>query len=279
MKRANLIYLTLVAAAVVILFILAAGPFSSAIAQETEPTPPPDAPELIDARDVGVDINPSLIQQEAEPEVPDEIISPSAAGTAFTYQGRLTDGGAPANGAHDFAFSLFTASTGGSQVGGTVLKHDVSVVDGFFTLTLDFGSSAFSGNTRYLEIEVRPGSSAGSYTKLVPRQELTPSPYAINADTIDGKHLSDLDGRYWKKRIRTQVTRTLEPGESETLFVWGISLDSVKLWQAWPTTVDGRVKVTAVSIKRSEDTFTHFITIQNIGDVTTQYELKNINLE
>ena len=40
-------------------------------------------------------------------------------GTAFTYQGRLADGGSPAHGDYDFKFSLYDDLTGGSQVGST----------------------------------------------------------------------------------------------------------------------------------------------------------------
>ncbi|MDQ7029822.1 MAG: hypothetical protein Q9O62_08615 [Ardenticatenia bacterium] len=102
-------------------------------------------------------------------------------GTAFTYQGRLTDGGSPANGAYDFQFKLYDAATGGSQVGSTVTKDDVAVSDGLFTVDLDFGSGAFDGNARWLEIGVRPGGSTGAYTTLSPRQALTATPYALFA--------------------------------------------------------------------------------------------------
>jgi hypothetical protein len=36
--------------------------------------------------------------------------------TSFTYQGRLQDAGAQANGSYDLQFSLFDASTGGNQL-------------------------------------------------------------------------------------------------------------------------------------------------------------------
>ncbi len=98
-------------------------------------------------------------------------------GTSFTYQGRLTDGGAPANGTYDFTFALYDDPTGGTQVGGTVMKDDVSVNDGLFTVTLDFGN-VFNGTALYLEIGVRPGSDTGAYTTLTPRQPLTAAPYA-----------------------------------------------------------------------------------------------------
>jgi len=101
-------------------------------------------------------------------------------GTGFTYQGRLTDGGAPANGTYDLEFKLYDALSGGSQVGSTVSQGDVTVSDGLFTVQLDFGN-VFDGTALYLEIGVRPGASDGAYTPLTPRQALTATPYAIYA--------------------------------------------------------------------------------------------------
>ena len=99
-------------------------------------------------------------------------------GTAFTYQGRLTDSGSPANGAYDLQLALFDAASGGAQVGSTVTRDDVVVTDGLFTVALDFGA-VFGGNKRWLELAVRPGASTGSYTALGGRQELTASPNAV----------------------------------------------------------------------------------------------------
>ncbi len=98
-------------------------------------------------------------------------------GTAFTYQGRLTDGNAPANNTYDFQFRLFNDASAGSQVGGTVTAQDVQVTDGLFTVPLDFGN-AFDGTALWLEVAVRAGSSTGAYTTLDPRQRLTATPYA-----------------------------------------------------------------------------------------------------
>jgi hypothetical protein len=89
----------------------------------------------------------------------------------------LTDGGKPANGAYDFRFILFDAAVAGAQVGPIVSKDDVPVTDGLFNVTLDFGA-VFDGKALYLEIAVRPGNRSGSYTRLSPRQALTPAPYA-----------------------------------------------------------------------------------------------------
>ncbi|RME44904.1 MAG: hypothetical protein D6791_12080 [Chloroflexi bacterium] len=100
-------------------------------------------------------------------------------GTAFTYQGRLTSGGAPANGSYDFEFRLYDAETRGRQMGNTVAIDNVVVTDGLFSVVLDFGAAVFTGEARYLEIGVRPGNSASAYTTLTPRQALMPTPYAL----------------------------------------------------------------------------------------------------
>jgi hypothetical protein len=99
-------------------------------------------------------------------------------GTAFTYQGHLEDGGNPANGTYDFQFLLYDASVAGTQIGATVTLADVPVEDGFFSVQLDFSTSAFGGGERWLQINVRLGTSGDAYTTLTPRQELTPAPYA-----------------------------------------------------------------------------------------------------
>lgn len=104
-------------------------------------------------------------------------------GTAFSYQGRLTDGGNPANGAYDLQLILYGADIGGSQVGNILTNENVTVSNGLFTTELDFGANIFTGDVRWLEIGVRPGSSTGSFTPLSPRQQLTPAPYALYAPT------------------------------------------------------------------------------------------------
>lgn len=106
-----------------------------------------------------------------------EAVALAALGTAFTYQGRLTDGGSPANGAYDLRFQLYDAASEGNLLG-TVTSEDLLVSAGLFTVRLDFGP-VFDGSARYLAIGVRPGGSTGAYTALSPRQELTPPPHAL----------------------------------------------------------------------------------------------------
>ena len=111
-------------------------------------------------------------------------------GTGFTYQGRLVDAGVPASGAYDFEMRLFTAASGGAAVGSPLVRDDVAVTGGLFVVTLDFGSAAFTGSARWLEIAVRPGASTGAFTTLGPRQQLTPSPNALFSATAPWLGLS-----------------------------------------------------------------------------------------
>jgi hypothetical protein len=112
-------------------------------------------------------------------------VNPAAAqGTAFTYQGRLSDNGLPVTGSYDLAFVLFNAGTGGGQVNGAITNLGVGVTNGLFTVTLDFGGN-FPGADRWLEISVR-SAGGGSYTTLNPRQKLTSTPYAITAANLTG---------------------------------------------------------------------------------------------
>jgi len=100
--------------------------------------------------------------------------------SSFTYQGKLTDGGNPANAQYDFVFRLFDSS--GTQIGGDLARDDVQVTGGTFTVTLDFGTSPFTnGQADSIEIAVRPGASTGTYTTLTPRQPLTSSPYSLKS--------------------------------------------------------------------------------------------------
>ena len=107
-----------------------------------------------------------------------------AQGTAFTYQGRLNASGTNANGNYDLRFILYNADVGGSQVGPILTNAPVSVSGGLFTVTLDFGTGAFSGAPRWLEIAVRTNGSGASYTPLSPRQPITATPYAITAGNV-----------------------------------------------------------------------------------------------
>lgn len=104
-----------------------------------------------------------------------------AQGTSFTYNGRLNDGAGPANGSYDLTFALFDAASGGTQVGVKLTNSAVELSNGAFAVILDFGGQ-FTGAGRWLELTVRTNGT-GSFTTLVPRQAMLPTPYSIYSAT------------------------------------------------------------------------------------------------
>jgi formylglycine-generating enzyme required for sulfatase activity len=101
--------------------------------------------------------------------------------SAFTYQGRLLQNGAPATGIYDLRFTIYDALESGSARTSPLQVSTVSVTQGLFTATLDFGPSVFTGAACWLEIAVRPAGSAEEFTLLVPRQPFNAVPYAVHA--------------------------------------------------------------------------------------------------
>ena len=111
-----------------------------------------------------------------------KIVKAAPIGTAWTYQGRLMDANGPANGEYDLQFQLHSMPSGHFPVGDEIAVPEVSIDDGYFTIVLDFNDAKlFSGDARWLEVGVRPWDSEERYTLLSPRQEVTPTPYALYA--------------------------------------------------------------------------------------------------
>lgn len=102
-----------------------------------------------------------------------------AQSTEFTYQGRLLSGAVPADGSHDFEFSLWDGDSGGNQIGTIITLTQVNVNNGVFSVRLDFGN-VFPGANRFLEIKVRQ-SGVAEFTTLTPRQAITSAPYSIKS--------------------------------------------------------------------------------------------------
>ncbi len=107
-----------------------------------------------------------------------------AQGTAFMYQGRLNDGGNPASGNYDLRFTIYDSTNiPGIVIAGPLTNSATAVSNGLFAVSLDFGSGVFTGADRWLDIGVRTNPGPPGFTVLVPRQHLTPVPYAIFANT------------------------------------------------------------------------------------------------
>lgn len=83
--------------------------------------------------------------------------------TTLTYQGSLRDGGAPANGAYDATFALYSAATGGTLLGTEGVGFEA--VNGLFTVELDFGAADWNNADRWLQITING-------TTLSPRQQI-----------------------------------------------------------------------------------------------------------
>lgn len=99
--------------------------------------------------------------------------------TNFTYQGRLTDSNAVANGNFDFQIGMYSAATGGSAV--LTFQRNALVTNGVFTLTLGLPTLFANGSDYYLEIRVKPMGSTDPYTVLAPRQQILSAPYAVRS--------------------------------------------------------------------------------------------------
>ncbi len=123
----------------------------------------------------------------------------SAQGTAFTYQGRLSDAGAAANGSYDLRFAVYNAVTNGNRASVPLTNSAMGVTNGLFTVTLDFGPDVFAGTNYWLDIAVR-AVGVTNFTSLLPRQPIQPVPYAIFSTTA-----SNLSGTV----PATQLTGTL----------------------------------------------------------------------
>jgi hypothetical protein len=195
-------------------------------------------------------------------------------GTAFTYQGRLTDGTGPADGTYEFRFQLYDSATGGLLVGSpsTVLKAPVVVSGGLFTVINDFGSATFDGNARWLEMAVRTNGGV-TYSILSPRQPLTPAPYALfapvagtagsvpwtaltgvpagvgvsgwgltgNSGTTGANFLGTTDDRALELKVKNQRALRLEPGIVSPNLIGGLRHNAVTAGVSGATIAGGGV--------------------------------------
>ena len=169
-------------------------------------------------------------------------------GTAFTYQGRLMRKNRPAKGFYDFEFKLFDDPADGNQLASTIDVNELEVIKGYFTIELDFGDdpNIFNGDARWLEIDVRPGDSSdpNDFVTLSPRQEITPTPYALYAMTagrIPGGIIGSGTANYIAKFTGPNAVGDSVIYESTGSIGIGTTVPTEKLH------VNGTVKATAFS--------------------------------
>ena len=115
-------------------------------------------------------------------------------GSAFSYQGQLKESGQPANGLYDLQACLFDDQVNPVPLACSANFDDVPVEEGVFSVVLDFGTTPFAGEQRFLELRVRPGASSGAYTFLAPRQLIRPAPEALRAAAASAAPWSGLSG-------------------------------------------------------------------------------------
>ncbi|MFN3409175.1 MAG: tail fiber domain-containing protein [Limisphaerales bacterium] len=140
--------------------------------------------------------------------------SATAQTSAFTYQGRLDDGGAPANGRYDFIVTDFDALTGGYSTTFNLVTN-IGVTNGLFTLALDLTALTFPGADRWLELAVRT-NGGGSFTTLSPRQRVTSAPYAIRAASAGTVAASGITGTLAPAQLPAAVVTNAATGVNLT---------------------------------------------------------------
>jgi len=167
-------------------------------------------------------------------------------GPVFTYQGLLADNGTPVDGVCDFRFGLWDAETGGTQIGLRDTVAAIQVTDGRFTVLVnednlyrDFdrvGDTAFTGEARWLAIDVRCPAGVGNYTALSPRQTLSAAPVAHTL--VPGALISGT-GRAWDipdlsvppaaLRVRSDASGIIVTAEGDGIGVERPVLDGVSV--------------------------------------------------
>jgi hypothetical protein len=90
----------------------------------------------------------------------------------FAYHGTLQDGGKPAEGKYDLELTLYSASAGGSAIGGPLLLYAVPVHAGSFSTEADFGPSTRVQGDAWLAVKVRAAGS-GEFAALSARSAVT----------------------------------------------------------------------------------------------------------
>lgn len=101
--------------------------------------------------------------------------------TLFTYQGKLSANGQPANGNFDMTFRLYDAETSGSPVGNAYFASQYPVANGMFTIDLGFPGVTFNGQQYWIQATVGGQS-------LLPRQPINSVPvaqYALSSPAGD----------------------------------------------------------------------------------------------
>ena len=147
-------------------------------------------------------------------------------GTAFIYQGALSNSSGSVTDSCDFTFALYNGATGTQRVGPLETRNGVGVANGIFVVQLDFGA-VFGGAVRWLETTVRCPGSVGSFTTLTPRQPILSTPNALYAQTATLAKGAEGDFRVTNGILHSAVA----PGSSEV--AGALLLDNTTSGNRW----------------------------------------------
>jgi hypothetical protein len=135
-------------------------------------------------------------------------------GAGFTYQGQLATSAGPVSDTCDLQFSLWDAQSGGEQVGDSPqLVSSVQISDGSFAVEPDFGSGAFTGDARFLQVAVQCSGDSVP-VELGGRMALNATPYSLHAQSAPWEGLRN-------------VPFDLADGDNDTVYFAGVGLDLV----------------------------------------------------
>jgi len=119
------------------------------------------------------------VRAASSSQQPDPQAAEALVGTGFTYQGQLGFDGVPVDADCHMDFRLFDGTGPLARQIGDTISRVVPISDGLFAAYLDFGSAAFRGYARWLDIAVQCPDDRDPIS--LGRQELTAAPFALYA--------------------------------------------------------------------------------------------------
>ncbi|MBC8414191.1 hypothetical protein H8E50_11065 [bacterium] len=157
----------------------------------------------------------------------------------ITYQGYISDVSGPVNGSLSMTFVIYDIETGGIPLWS--MTDTVSVNNGVYNVV--FGDIPGNPLTLSFDMQYWLGVQVGADAEMIPRQVFTGVPYAmnalsaenaVNADTLDGQHASDLQNRVSGscgagssiRSIASNGTVTCEPDDIGSGDITGVTAGS-----------------------------------------------------
>jgi len=102
------------------------------------------------------------------------LCSATATASTYVYEGRLDDGGRPADGRYDLSLTPYPAEKQGATLAAPMVFEDVEVRGGQFRLEFDL--PAMNAEHTWLELGVRDGAAAGEFAAIPGRAKAVAAP-------------------------------------------------------------------------------------------------------